>query len=308
MPSPKFHAADARKKDVCCPSHYRRRPVRGRLPFRPTGMRILLAVFAALFIVHAHAEKCMARSGERTAALVELYTSEGCSSCPPADRWLSQLGKSYRSEQVVPLALHVDYWDYIGWKDPYAKREFSQRQRKLSQLQRVALVYTPQVLLQGKDFRSWGGAEFERAVARINAQPARASLELEILATLPEALELRAQAKIPDPAQRTDAALYIAAYENRAGTAAGGRGHIGASMQATQLRQKDGVFYFVSYRAKDLMAKVRFISRFYGEGEEITPSRVSQDDDIAQFIARIERNDEAFQRSLSRSKVKQLKN
>src|ERR1051325_8447646 len=88
----------------------------------------------------------------------------------------------------------------------------------------------------------------------------------------------------------------------------GGRGHIGASMQATQIRQKDGVFYFVSYRAKDLMAKVRFISRFYGEGEAIAPSRVSQDDDIAQFISRIERNDEAFQRALSRSKVKQLKN
>jgi DGQHR domain-containing protein len=79
-------------------------------------------------------------------------------------------------------------------------------------------------------------------------------------------------------------------------------------MQATQIRQKDGVFYFVNYRAKDLMAKVRFISRFYGEGEEITPSRISADDDIAQFIAKIERNDEAFQRSLSRSKVKQLKN
>src|SRR3954462_14163575 len=79
-------------------------------------------------------------------------------------------------------------------------------------------------------------------------------------------------------------------------------------MQATQIRQKDGVFYFVSYRAKDLMAKVRFISRFYGEGEEIAPSRVAEDDDIAQFIARIEKNDEAFQRSVSRSKVKQLKN
>src|SRR5947208_5264782 len=79
-------------------------------------------------------------------------------------------------------------------------------------------------------------------------------------------------------------------------------------MQATQIRQKDGGFYFVSYRAKDLMAKVRFISRFYGEGEEITPSRVSQDDDIAQFIAKIERNDQAFQRSVSRGKVRQLKN
>src|SRR5438270_4658358 len=79
-------------------------------------------------------------------------------------------------------------------------------------------------------------------------------------------------------------------------------------MQATQIRQKDGVFYFVSYRAKDLMSRVRFISRFYGEGEEIAPSRVGADDDIAQFIAKIERNDEAFQRSVSRSKVKQLKN
>src|SRR5262245_7713152 len=79
-------------------------------------------------------------------------------------------------------------------------------------------------------------------------------------------------------------------------------------MQATQIRQKDGVFYFVSYRAKDLLAKVRFISRFYGEGEEINPGRVSQDDDIAQFISRIERTDKAFQRALSRSKVRQLKN
>jgi DGQHR domain-containing protein len=79
-------------------------------------------------------------------------------------------------------------------------------------------------------------------------------------------------------------------------------------MQATQIRQKDGVFYFVSYRAKDLLAKVRFISRFYGEGEEIAPSRISEDDDIAQFISKIERNDHAFQRSLSRAKVRQLKN
>src|SRR5712664_3112029 len=79
-------------------------------------------------------------------------------------------------------------------------------------------------------------------------------------------------------------------------------------MQATQIRQKDGVFYFVSYRAKELLSRVRFISRFYGEGEEIAPARIAQDDDIAQFIARIERNDHAFQRSLSRSKVRQLKN
>ena len=79
-------------------------------------------------------------------------------------------------------------------------------------------------------------------------------------------------------------------------------------MQATQIRQKDGIFYFASYRAKDLLARVRFISRFYGENEEIAASRISADDDVAQFIARIERNDHAFQRALSRAKVRQLTN
>jgi DGQHR domain-containing protein len=77
---------------------------------------------------------------------------------------------------------------------------------------------------------------------------------------------------------------------------------------ATQIRQKDGIFYFGSYRAPELLQRVRFISRFYGEGEEIAPSRISHDDEIAQFISKIERTDEAFQRTLSRAKVKQLKN
>ncbi|HEY0336071.1 MAG TPA: hypothetical protein VGC70_01930, partial [Burkholderiales bacterium] len=79
-------------------------------------------------------------------------------------------------------------------------------------------------------------------------------------------------------------------------------------MLATRIRQKDGVFYFVSYPAKDVLDKVRFISRFYGEGEDITPHTVPQNDEIAQFIARVERTDEAFQRQLSRAKVRALRN
>ena len=79
-------------------------------------------------------------------------------------------------------------------------------------------------------------------------------------------------------------------------------------MLATQIRQKDGIFYFGSYRAPELLQRVRFISRFYGEGEQIAPSRIGAHDEIAQFIAKIERNDKAFQRTLSRSKVHQLKN
>src|SRR3954466_2473825 len=178
-------------------------------------MRFLLAVLAALFAAVAHGQKCTARSGDKTAALVELYTSEGCDSCPPADRWLSALGASYRPELLVPLALHVDYWDYIGWKDPYARREFSLRQRKLSQLQRLALVYTPQVLLAGADFRAWSGQEFDRAVAAINARPARARIELQFLGATPKTAAVRVQAELKGTDLRGDPALYVAAYENR---------------------------------------------------------------------------------------------
>ena len=163
----------------------------------------------------AEAQKCTARSAEKTAVLVELYTSEGCNSCPPADRWLSGLGAKYPPELLVPLALHVDYWDYIGWKDPYAKREFSQRQRRLTQLQRASFVYTPQVMVQGTDFREWGSSAFDRAVARLNSKPAGARLELEIVSATRDALHVRAVATILDAAQAADAGLYVAAYENR---------------------------------------------------------------------------------------------
>jgi hypothetical protein len=161
----------------------------------------------------AHAGRCVSESGSGTAALVELYTSEGCSSCPPADRWLAGLGKRHSPANVVPLALHVDYWDYIGWKDPYAKREFSLRQRKLTQLQRMAFVYTPQVMLQGRDFRGWGSKAFDEAVARINAQPARANLKLTVLRADTASLEVEATAALVRPSD--DAALYIAAYRSR---------------------------------------------------------------------------------------------
>ena len=158
----------------------------------------------------------MASSGPNTAALVELYTSEGCSSCPPADRWLSGLAsRGYVPGKVVPLALHVDYWDYIGWKDPYAKREFSLRQRKLTQLQRMALVYTPQVLLQGRDFRGWGTPAFDQALAKINAQPARARLSLQIQSLKSDGLAVNVRAEILERSQADDAGLYLAAYESR---------------------------------------------------------------------------------------------
>jgi hypothetical protein len=178
-----------------------------------------LLVFAALaFAGSARAADpaCSAYTGPHTTALVELYTSEGCDTCPPADHWLSSLfSQGFRPDQVVPLSLHVDYWDYVGWKDPYAKGEFSVRQRKLAAMRRPVIVYTPQVLLQGQDFRRWSGDEFTEQVARINSRAARARIALSIRAVEPKTIRADLSAMLFDPAEQKNAAVYLAAYENR---------------------------------------------------------------------------------------------
>jgi hypothetical protein len=180
-------------------------------------MRVALALLCLAFASQAVALQCSASSGPHTAALVELYTSEGCNSCPPADRWLRSLGaRGYAPERVVPLSLHVNYWDYIGWKDPYAQQRFADRQRKLAQVLRARVVYTPQVVLQGRDFRRWHTAgAFEEAVAKINARPLAAQIALRLEAGRPETMFAEVRAELLDAAQAADAALYLASFENR---------------------------------------------------------------------------------------------
>jgi len=160
-------------------------------------------------LVHAAPGECSARSGPGTAALVELYTSEGCDSCPPADAWLRKLPAA-GAGLVVPLAFHVDYWDYIGWKDPFASPAFSARQRELAGIARTRVVYTPQVVLAGRDYRGWAsGARLATDVRAVNAVPARADLSLALAGA-----EFRAAATVSKAGDRADAALYVAVYEN----------------------------------------------------------------------------------------------
>jgi hypothetical protein len=178
-------------------------------------MRFILAFALVAAMTSPQAQDCTARSGPGTAVLVELYTSEGCSSCPPADRWLQTLGgRGYAPARVVPLSLHVTYWDYIGWKDPYAQQRFSERQRELAQVLGARFVYTPQVMLQGRDFRGWGGGDFDARVSRINATPARASIALRIGAGRKDMLDTTVEAALLDPAGEGAAVLYLASYEN----------------------------------------------------------------------------------------------
>jgi len=156
---------------------------------------------------------CRASSAAATAALVELYTSEGCSSCPPADRWLSGLsaGDTARG-RVVPLALHVTYWDDLGWKDPYARAEFTARQHGWKTLHEDSYVYTPQVVLAGQDYRRWSDSrQFWRDVQAVNDKPARASIALSARpAGAAGETDIEVEVRIPAAADRAHAALFLA--------------------------------------------------------------------------------------------------
>ncbi len=110
-------------------------------------------------------------------AVLELYTSEGCSSCPPADRFLSDLKASGLSDrQLIPMAFHVTYWDYVGWKDRFAKKQYDQRQRDLAHKQGKSTVYTPQFVLSGEDYRRY--ANFIEDVTKLVKQKAPVDLTL----------------------------------------------------------------------------------------------------------------------------------
>lgn len=115
-----------------------------------------LSMFGLLltsFIVHA-TEILQLESGTTRNTLIELYTSEGCSSCPPAEEFLNKLKNDNELwKKWVPVAFHVQYWDYIGWKDHYATQENGQRQSLYANLKRASTVYTPAFMVNGKSWR-----------------------------------------------------------------------------------------------------------------------------------------------------------
>jgi hypothetical protein len=114
-----------------------------------------LWLVAFVTLVSAHAETAL-QSGPQKVSLLELYTSEGCSSCPPAESWLSQLTTDNRLwKEIVPVAFHVDYWDDLGWKDRFAKQEYTSRQRSYSSVWGNSSVYTPGFVFNGREWKGW---------------------------------------------------------------------------------------------------------------------------------------------------------
>lgn len=119
--------------------------------------KALILLFILCFGVSLQAEVLISSPVTRV-SLLELYTSEGCSSCPPADRWFSEL-KSHPGiwTSVIPVGFHVDYWNYIGWEDRFSSPEYAARQRRYARSKSLKTVYTPGFLLNGKEWRSFYG-------------------------------------------------------------------------------------------------------------------------------------------------------
>ena len=140
---------------------------------------LLLAAALPSLAWSAATDLCRAQSRATRTPVVELYTSEGCSSCPPADRWLSGLKDAAASGQVVAEAFHVSYWDSLGWVDRFAAPAYNARQREIAARAGAANVYTPQLVRDGRAARDYGPAlvsapEPAGAVIRLQRQDGEA--------------------------------------------------------------------------------------------------------------------------------------
>jgi hypothetical protein len=159
----------------------------------------------------AYAAECSAKSGAATVPLLELYTSEGCSSCPPADKWMSGI----KTDKVTPLAFHVDYWDYIGWKDKFSKAEYSDRQRKGAAFAGAGYVYTPQFVMNGRDFKGWDNSRLNEKIESSQRLASRANLSLDTMTQANGDITLKASAQATKPSDAKNTDVFIAIYENK---------------------------------------------------------------------------------------------
>ena len=182
-----------------------------------TPRQVLHGIVMALFgaIAPAAAGTCSLASPAHRLTVLELYTSEGCNSCPPADRWLSSLPqRGITPAQAVLLAFHVDYWNELGWPDRFSQPGFGQRQRAMAARSGAGVVYTPQIVLDGRDLRAGTRPEdLTTTVASINAEKPGATIRVDVT-TEPEALHVSGQVDLLDIRAGTNPQTWLAVFEN----------------------------------------------------------------------------------------------
>ena len=202
----------------------RARAIIGRadcVPSPVSSSRLVAAVLLGLAVCCgpcAWARPCSADSAEQTTALVELYTAAPCAGCEQASTWLSSLARRPALGGVIPVSLPADDRASLGAEDGEARQRLSKRQQRLSLLQRMALVHSPQVLVQGQEFPYWRRpAVFDAEVQRIHSQRARARIAMQIHAVEAGRVAVAVQARLLDAGRHGDAALYFAPFDIRQG-------------------------------------------------------------------------------------------
>lgn len=193
---------------------------------------------ATVSLAHAESAALVVRSPVERVALIELFTSEGCSSCPPAEAWLGRLRESPELwREFVPIAFHVHYWDNLGWRDRWASPEFTDRQRRYSQAWRANTIYTPALVKNGREWRDWRHDRAARDVRRAG----------ELVATSTDGLrwQIGFTPAAPLPRAEVHAALLVSGVESRV-TAGENRGRrlahefVAAGLKSVALTPRDG--------------------------------------------------------------------
>ena len=184
------------------------------------GLRMSLPILSWLLLTvagsAAAAGPCEATSPSHVVPLVELYTAEGCSDCPPADKWLSQLAASSDPTQATPLALHVDYWNEHGWVDPYSDPAFTKRQDFRVHLAKKKVRYTPHVMVGADTSVNWRDeGEVGRVLSKTRKAEAGVDLGLKV-ARLADGLQVEVKA-LPKPSsvpEKSPNMLWLALYQD----------------------------------------------------------------------------------------------
>jgi hypothetical protein len=195
--------------------------------FSYSAVLVLIALMAIVHVLAPHAEsKDNVSATATTPILVELFTSEGCSDCPPADALLERLDRSQpiAGAQLIVLSEHVDYWNGIGWRDPYSSRAYSERQNAYAELFRLSSVYTPQMVVDGKfqfvgsdERRALAAAENAAKSEKVNVSLSGAQLESNRVLTV----HLDA-GQLPSSAERPASVLLAVADEKDESQVSGG--------------------------------------------------------------------------------------
>jgi len=178
---------------------------------------LMVAVFIVVMTCGTGNEAVAQESHNRNpAVLVELFTSEGCSSCPPADQVLERLRKEHPVERVdiITLGEHVPYWNYLGWNDPFSSPVYEERQRHYAGLLKKTSVYTPQMIVDGQS--EFVGSDYHRALSQIAISSNRPKADIYLAVTKGPSGQLVVEGQIarPEglPGRRCD--IYLAVVED----------------------------------------------------------------------------------------------